>query len=76
MQPLEFSADLARSNSQYTRLADRYDDLTPRLEPIRRDAHQLLRLTVGDVVVNVGAARANRLLRCQLLLARLGRYLR
>lgn len=61
MQPLEFSADLARSNSQYTRLADRYDDLTPRLEPIRRDAHQLLRLAVGDVVVDVGCGTGKSL---------------
>ena len=61
MQLIDFSADLARSNNQHTRLAERYDDLTPRLEPIRRDAHQLLRLTAGDVVMDVGCGTGKSL---------------
>ena len=61
MQLVDFSADLTRSNDQYTQLAERYDDLTPRLEPIRRDAHQLLRLTVGDVVMDVGCGTGKSL---------------
>lgn len=61
MQLLDFSADLARSNHQYTALAERYDELTPRLEPIRRDAHQLLRLTPGDVVMDVGCGTGKSL---------------
>ena len=61
MQLVDFSADLTRSNDQYTQLAERYDDLTPRLEPIRRDAHQLLRLTVGDVVIDVGCGTGKSL---------------
>ncbi len=61
MQLLDFSADLSRSNNQYTQLAERYDDLTPRLEPIRRDAHQLLRLTACDVVMDVGCGTGKSL---------------
>ena len=61
MQPTDFSADLARSNDQYTELAARYDDLTPRLEPIRHDAHQLLRLAAGDVVMDVGCGTGKSL---------------
>ena len=61
MQTLDLRADLARSNNQYTQLAERYDALTPRLEPIRRDAHQLLRLTSGDVVMDVGCGTGKSL---------------
>ena len=61
MQLIDFSADLARSNNQYTQLAERYDHLTPRLEPIRRDAHKLLRLTAGDVVMDVGCGTGKSL---------------
>lgn len=61
MQLFDFSADLDRSNDQYTQLAERYDDLTPRLERIRRDAHHLLRLAAGDVVMDVGCGTGKSL---------------
>lgn len=57
--PLETSID--RSNSQYAALAQRYDALTPRLEPLRRDAHALLRLSAGDVVMDVGCGTGKSL---------------
>lgn len=50
-----------RSNSQYAALAGRYDALTPRLEPLRRDAHALLGLTAGDVVMDVGCGTGKSL---------------
>lgn len=50
-----------RSNAQYAALAERYDALTPRLEPLRRDAHGLLNLTAGDVVMDVGCGTGKSL---------------
>ncbi len=75
MQLLDFSADLARSNNQYTLLAERYDDLTPRLEPIRRDAHRLLRLAAGDVVMDVGCGTGKSLAALSMAVGPAGRVL-
>lgn len=55
------SASLSRSNAQYAALARRYDALTPRLEPLRRDAHALLRLSAGNVVMDVGCGTGKSL---------------
>lgn len=54
-------ASLTRSNEQYARLAPRYDSLTPRLEPIRRETHAALRLRPGDTVIDVGCGTGKSL---------------
>ena len=48
------AASLARSNEQYVVLARRNDALTPRLEPLRREAHAMLHLRPGATVMDVG----------------------
>lgn len=55
------AASIARSNQQYAELACRYDALTPRLEPLRRDAHALLNLSAGNVVMDVGCGTGKSL---------------
>ena len=55
------AASLTRSNQQYAALARRYDALTPRLEPLRREAHGLLDLSVGDSVMDVGCGTGKSL---------------
>ena len=54
-------ASLNRSNQQYAVLAGQYDMLTPRLEPLRREAHALLNLRVGDTVIDVGCGTGKSL---------------
>jgi SAM-dependent methyltransferase len=54
-------ASLARSNEQYAVLARRYDALTPRLEPLRQEAHALLHLRPGDTVMDVGCGTGKSL---------------
>lgn len=54
-------ASLARSNEQYARLASDYDALTPRLEPLRTEAHALLALRAGDTVMDVGCGTGKSL---------------
>jgi SAM-dependent methyltransferase len=54
-------ASLARSNLQYSRLAGKYDALTPRLEALRREAHALLRLRPGETVMDVGCGTGKSL---------------
>ena len=55
------AASLARSNQQYAVLAGQYDALTPRLEPLRREAHALLNLRAGDTVMDVGCGTGKSL---------------
>ena len=55
------AASLTRSNQQYAVLAGQYDALTPRLEPMRREAHTLLDLRVGDTVMDVGCGTGKSL---------------
>ena len=55
------SASLARSSEQYALLARRYDALTPRLEPLRREAHTMLHLRPGATVMNVGCGTGKSL---------------
>ncbi len=52
---------LARSNAQYAQLATQYDALTPRLEPLRLEAHALLGLRSGDTVMDVGCGTGKSL---------------
>ncbi len=52
---------LSRSNRQYAELAAQYDALTPRLEPLRREAHALLQLRPGDTVMDVGCGTGKSL---------------
>jgi SAM-dependent methyltransferase len=54
-------ASLSRSNQQYADLAAQYDALTPRLEPLRREAHGLLNLRAGDTVMDVGCGTGKSL---------------
>ena len=54
-------ASLTRSNQQYAELAGQYDALTPRLEPLRREAHALLNLRAGDTVMDVGCGTGKSL---------------
>jgi SAM-dependent methyltransferase len=55
------AASLTRSNQQYAVLAEQYDALTPRLEPLRREAHALLNLRAGDTVMDVGCGTGKSL---------------
>ncbi len=55
------AASLTRSNQQYAVLARQYDALTPRLEPLRREAHALLQLRAGDTVMDVGCGTGKSL---------------
>lgn len=55
------AASLSRSNQQYAVLAGQYDALTPRLEPLRREAHALLNLRAGDTVMDVGCGTGKSL---------------
>ena len=58
---LSAPASLAPSNEQYTRLASDYDARTPRLEPLRIEAHALLGLRQGDTVMDVGCGTGKSL---------------
>jgi SAM-dependent methyltransferase len=56
------AASITRSNEQYAALATHYDALTPRLEPLRREAHAMLQLRAGETVMDVGCGTGKSLL--------------
>ncbi len=46
---------------QYRALAAKYDTVTPRIEALRDEAHRLLRLSVGDTVIDAGCGTGKSL---------------
>ena len=68
-------ASIERSNAQYTALAADYDALTPRLEPLRLEAHELLQLRTGDTVMDVGCGTGKSLTALSKLVSASGRVI-